>query len=82
MFSTTRLVVENEDDSITKDDVIRETNLDKTLSLVVDIVRQEKLSKAIKKTPSTKVFEEFRVSDGTLLKGKKLSFQIAQLIVS
>ena len=54
-FSINRVVVDNKGGSIAKDDIIRETNLDKTLSLVVDVVRQGKISEAVRKSIYAKV---------------------------
>ena len=67
-FSINRVVVENEVGTIMRDNIIRGTNSNKTLSLVMDTVRQGKISENIKKTPYAKVFEELSVFDGLLLK--------------
>ena len=54
-FSINRVVVENEVGKIMRDDIIRGTNSNKTLSLVMDTVRQGKISEAVRKSIYAKV---------------------------
>ena len=71
-FSVNRVVMENIEGAVTKESLVRETELDRKLSQLMEDVAKGRLSEKVKKTPYGKVFDELTVCEGSLLKGDRV----------
>ena len=71
-FSVNRVVMENIEGAVTKESLVRETELDRDLSQLMEDVARGRLSEKVKKTPYGKVFDELTVCEGALLKGDRV----------
>jgi len=71
-FSVNRVVMENIEGAVTKESLVRETELDRDLSQLMEDVARGRLSEKGKKTPYGKVFDELTVCEGALLKGDRV----------
>ena len=71
-FLVNRIIMEDIDAVVTKEELLCETMLDPKLSMLLEDVAKGRLSDQLKEAAYGKIFDELTMSDGIILKGKRV----------
>ena len=71
-FEVNRVIIENEDNVVTREDIVEQTSADSDLSVVLKDVCEGRMSEKTKKNSYGNSFEELSPYNGILLKGARI----------